>query len=105
MSIKNYAIGWYCHLLLRSASFEIDLGKQKIKTFFFFFFFLKTQKQHCFFGLNHIYLLPTNTTFFYPKIVETNGENPKTLHNFMQNCTQRRKLDAIRVMRNKSSLS
>jgi hypothetical protein len=30
-SAKNYAIGWYCHPLLKGASFEINLGKQKEK--------------------------------------------------------------------------
>jgi hypothetical protein len=29
--VKNYAIGWYCHPLLKGASFEIDLGKPKKK--------------------------------------------------------------------------
>jgi hypothetical protein len=43
--------------------------------------------------------------FFFSKIVETNGETPKTLHNIMQNSLQSSKLDTVRVIRNKSSLS
>ncbi len=43
------------------------------------FFEKQQQKNQVFFGLNHISLLSTNKTFVFPKTVETNSENPKTL--------------------------